>query len=166
MKIYLFLFGALIGLRTFSQNEINPAYQEMIESQYDFPTISQDEAEEKIKSSQSYFLDTREWKEYATSHIPGAIFTGYDNFMWKSLNTINKNAEIIVYCSIGVRSQNIGKKLVEKGYTNVKNLYGGVFLWADQARALENSNGEPTNKVHGYNTFWGKWVEKAETVYE
>jgi len=164
---YLFILTLFFAsFLTIAQNEIDADYKEMIEKKYNFPTISQDDAQAKLKNDNIVFIDTREWKEYAVSHIPGAIFTGYDNFMWQNLNTIDKNAEIVVYCSIGVRSQNIGEKLKEKGFTNVKNLYGGLFLWADQERPMETKDGNDTDKVHGYNKFWGKWVKKAETVYE
>jgi len=32
-----------------------------------------------------------------------------------------------VYCSLGIRSEVIAKKLKKAGYTNVFNLYGGIF---------------------------------------
>lgn len=166
MKFSFILISILVGYLSFAQNEIDAEYKKMIEKKYDFPTISQDDAQAKVNAKNVYFLDTREWREYAVSHIPKAIFTGYNNFNWNNLNTIAKDAEIIVYCSIGVRSQNIAKKLVEQGFTNVRNLYGGIFLWADQARPMETKEGDDTDVVHGYNKFWGKWAKKAETVYE
>lgn len=149
----------------FSQ-EIDKDFQKMIERKYDaFPTIQPEDAEAKI-GKEVYFLDTRETVEFEVSHLPNAIHVGYDNLNWKKINTLDKKAEIIVYCSIGVRSQDIGKKLKEKGFKNVKNLYGGIFLWADQAREMEDQNQKSTNSVHGYNKYWGRWVKKAEVVYE
>lgn len=149
----------------FSQ-DIDENYRKIIERKYDeFPTIKPSESEVKINTD-VYFLDTREQNEFKVSHLPNAIHIGYNNLDWAKINTIDKDAEIIVYCSIGVRSQDIGKQLKEKGFSNVKNLYGGIFLWANQARAMEDINKKSTTKVHGYNKHWGRWIKKAEAVYE
>ncbi|HAH34854.1 MAG TPA: rhodanese-like domain-containing protein, partial [Flavobacteriaceae bacterium] len=58
-------------------------------------------------------LDTREKKEYQVSHIKGALHAGYKNFnLQKVSKTIkNKDAQIIVYCSLGVRSEDIAEIL-------------------------------------------------------
>lgn len=167
MKLKLIIFFVL-GL-TFTNligQEIDPDYKIMIERKYEFPTISPDSASMILNKSNVIFLDTREPEEYNVSHLPNAILFGYDNPNWKAVDTISKDKKVIVYCSIGVRSQNIAKELKEKGFDDVKNLYGGIFLWADQSREMVDDNNNETSKVHGYNKFWGRWVKKAETVYE
>ena len=40
-----------------------------------------------------------------------------------------KKTPTIVYCTIGARSETIGEKLKKNGFTNVYNLYGGIFEW-------------------------------------
>ena len=72
-------------------------------------------------------LDTREKKEYKVSHIKGAVHAGYEDFDLQkvSKNIKSKDAQIIVYCSLGVRSEDIAETLQKAGYTNIKNLYGG-----------------------------------------
>lgn len=40
-----------------------------------------------------------------------------------------KNKEIIVYCSISMRSPRVSKYLADNGFTNVKNMMGGMTLW-------------------------------------
>ena len=44
-----------------------------------------------------------------------------------------KNREIIVYCSHNYRSPRASHLLTEKGFTNVKNMTGGMATWADSA---------------------------------
>lgn len=110
-------------------------------------------------------LDTRELDEYKVSHIEGAIFTGYNNFSISSLKDVPKDAEIVVYCSLGVRSEQVGEKLEEAGYENVKNLYGGIFEWNYQDQVVVNKKGEPTEKIHTYDEIWSKWLLKGEKVY-
>lgn len=162
--IILFVLG--LSFSNLIGQEIDPDYKIMIEKKYDFPTISPDSASNILDDSDVVFLDTRAAEEYNVSHIPNAIEFGYDEPNWSVLDTVDKVKRIIVYCSIGVRSQEIAEKLKDKGFSDVKNLYGGIFLWADQSREMVDKNNNETSKVHGYNRFWGRWVKKAETVYE
>jgi rhodanese-related sulfurtransferase len=167
VKVLIFIIGFLtITIAGNAQSDsIDLEYKKMIERKYDgFPTIQPSEAQDKLEKD-VLFLDTRSKAEFNVSHLPDAVFIDYDNFKLNSMSGIDKSQEIIVYCSIGVRSQDIGKKLKEKGFTNVKNLYGGIFLWADQGRQMENNKNNSTTKVHGFNKFWGRWVQKAEVVY-
>lgn len=147
--------------------EIEPRYKNMVERKYDFPTIPPDTVEKWIHQGATVtILDTREKVEYETSHLPQSIHVGYDKLQWDLIDTLDRDQPVVVYCSIGVRSQNIGKKMKENGFEDVKNLYGGAFLWAEQFRPLEDSTGRQTEKIHGYNRFWGRWIKKAPVVYE
>lgn len=139
----------------------------MLERKYDFPTIPPDTVENWIQQGATVnILDTREKDEYKTSHLPQSIHVGYDNLQWGVIDTLDRDKPVVVYCSIGVRSQNIAKEMKENGFKDVKNLYGGAFLWAEQFRPLEDSTGRQTKKIHGYNRFWGRWIKKAPVVYE
>jgi rhodanese-related sulfurtransferase len=111
-------------------------------------------------------LDTREKREYEVSHLKDARWVGFVNFNLKSVDAIPKDANIVVYCSIGVRSGKIGEKLMQAGFTNVHNLYGSIFEWVNQGNPVYDMTGKPTNKIHGYNWKWGVWCNKGEKVYE
>lgn len=122
---------------------------------------------EMQNSQNQIILDAREWKEYEVSHLKNAIWVGYDDFeLADVLNKYpEKNLNIVVYCSIGVRSENIGEELLESGYYNTKNLYGGIFEWSNRGYPVYNTKGEKTKKVHAYGKLWGKYLTKAEKVY-
>ncbi|WP_291867069.1 rhodanese-like domain-containing protein [Maribacter sp.] len=113
-------------------------------------------------------LDTREKDEFAVSHLKNAIWVGYDTFNKKTVSSkaINKNTPIVVYCSIGVRSENIGEVLVEMGYTNVKNLYGGIFDWKNKDQPVFDMQDLETEKVHAYDKQWGKLLKKGEKIFK
>lgn len=167
IKLIHILFIFLPLWSVFSQEEIDPKYKKMIEKHYDgFPLIQPEDAVKIVNDDSVVFLDTREKDEYNVSHIPGAMFVGYDDFDWDKVENLDRSKTVIVYCSIGVRSQNIGKELKEKGFTDVKNLYGGIFLWADQDRDMHNERGVDTDAVHGYSRLWGRWVQNAEVKYD
>lgn len=111
------------------------------------------------------FLDARESKEFAISHINEAQYVGYEDFDTTLVANLSKDQPIVVYCSIGYRSEKIAERLVEMGFQDVANLYGGIFEWKNQGKQVVDKQGE-TEKVHGYNRTWGIWLRKGEKVYE
>ena len=122
---------------------------------------------EKIKSN-FILLDARELKEFNVSHIKNAIHVGYDHFNLKETTAKldNKNAKIVVYCSVGIRSEDIAEKLQKAGYKNVHNLFGGIFEWKNKKKTVVDSDDKPTEKVHTFNKEWSKWLKKGKKVYE
>lgn len=120
------------------------------------------------KNKEQYLvLDAREREEFEISHIEGAEFIGYDKPNFDVLSETEKDQPIVLYCSVGYRSEKLGEKLKKRGFTNVTNLYGSIFEWANEGYPLVNKNGETTEQVHTYNKRWSKWVEegKAEKVW-
>ena len=65
----------------------------------------------------------------------------------------------MVYCSVGYRSSILAEKLQDLGFTRVYNLEGSIFKWANEGRPLAQDQ-TPVQKVHPYNTDWGKLLEK------
>jgi len=74
-------------------------------------------------------LDARELNEYKVSHIKNARFVGYDQFEVDKIKSVDKNQKIVVYCSVGYRSEKISEKLKQAGFADASNLYGGIFEW-------------------------------------
>lgn len=116
-------------------------------------------------SSGLIFLDAREPREYAVSHLHGAIPVGYTSFSIDQLPPLDKNSRIVVYCSIGYRSEKIAEQLRSAGFTRVSNLYGGIFEWVNEDMPVYNAAG-PTDEVHAYNKKWGVWLSRGKKVYE
>lgn len=114
-----------------------------------------------------HIFDAREREEYNTSHIEGAHYIGYDHLQLEELQKLPKDATIVLYCSIGYRSEKMGEKLQKMGYTNVHNLYGSIFEWVNTGNKIVDKNGKETNLLHTYNKNWSKWVEdgKAKKVW-
>ena len=102
-------------------------------------------------------LDVRTKAEFDVSHIHGAqrLEPGSD----AATVTAPKRKPIVTYCSVGYRSAALAKKLQEAGFTNVQNMTGSIFDWANQGYPVEQ-NGRPAQKVHPYNTGWGKLLKK------
>ncbi|WP_350286269.1 rhodanese-like domain-containing protein [uncultured Croceitalea sp.] len=123
---------------------------------------------DSLKGSKMLLLfDTRKEEEFNISHIQNAIWVGYKTF---EIDTIfkyypDKNKPIVVYCSIGVRSEDIGEKLTKAGYNNVKNLYGGIFEWKNKGNTVYDLQKSKTEKVHAFSKQWGELLTNAEKVY-
>ncbi len=128
----------------------------------DVAVISVSEAAAKIDTA--LFLDTREIKEYSVSHLLNGIWIGHNDFDLVRLKNISLTQPIIVYCSIGKRSDTIARALLKAGYTTVKNLAGGIFEWVNQGHPVYKEDRQ-TNNVHVYNKFWGRWLTKGNKVY-
>ena len=112
-------------------------------------------------------LDARPQSEFDVSHIKGAKRIGFRKIDKSSLEGVDKREPIVVYCSIGYRSEKVAEKLKKMGYKNVYNLYGSIFEWVNQGNEVVDKDEKPTEKVHTYNKRWSKWVEegKAEKVW-
>ncbi|MBL4667639.1 MAG: rhodanese-like domain-containing protein [Flavobacteriales bacterium] len=120
---------------------------------------------EKTKSK-LLIIDAREESEYNVSHIKGAEYVGYDNFKIKNLKGVDRETTIVVYCSVGYRSEKIGEKLKKVGFTKVMNLQGGIFDWVNKGYSVYDNEGNKTKKIHAYSKSWSKWLTKGEKVYE
>lgn len=144
----------------------NTEFDQKVNSYLSFtaPVIGVKEA--YTHKSQYIFLDAREIAEYKVSHIQGARHIGYDHFSLSSLLDIPKDKPIIVYCSVGYRSEKVATKLKKAGYKNVYNLYGSIFEWVNQDYPVYSGN-SPVKKIHTYNKKWSKWMmnKNYQSVY-
>lgn len=165
-KGYLLAISLLMFNHLFGQKMVqSSAYQATLSAllSHTVPEISVDSLV-KVKD-QVILLDAREKAEYAVSHIAQAKFIGYNHFNPASVKDLDKTKTVVVYCSVGYRSEKISARLREMGFKNVSNLYGGIFEWKNQGQPVVNQKGT-TEKVHAYNTVWGIWLNKGEKVYQ
>ena len=136
----------------------NPEFDKKIVRTISFTVPTMSVAELKEKQSEVVLLDARELEEYEVSHIPNAEYIGYDKLEKKKLKKIPKDATIVLYCSIGYRSEKVGEKLQKMGYTDVYNLFGSIFEWVNQGNEVVDKDENPTDLIHTYNEKWSQWV--------
>ncbi len=166
MKKMLISFSTFFSLLGFGQQVENSAYEKMLNRLLIHKVPTTEVAKIDTANKQVLYLDAREEEEFNVSHVANAKWVGYKKFSIDSMSAIPKDTEIIVYCSVGFRSGSVTKKLIKSGFTNVLNLYGGLFEWSNQELPLVDSIGNPTPKIHPYNKKWGKWITKGEKAYE
>ena len=147
--------------------KISTAYDVMLRRLLSFtvPTVNCEQLATLQKTESILLLDAREPSEFLVSHIAGARHVGYNFFDVKNLPAVSKNTPIVLYCSIGYRSEKIGEKLIAAGFTNVKNLYGSIFEWVNEGYPIVDNNQKPTDRVHAYSRTWAVWLRKGKKVY-
>lgn len=103
-------------------------------------------------------LDVREPSEYRVSHLANAqqVEPGSD----PAALGLPKDRPIVTYCSVGYRSAEYARKLRQAGFTNVRNLEGSIFAWANEDRPLVE-DGHPVEQVHPFNSTWGFLLKPA-----
>lgn len=164
-KIVNLFFLLLISNLTFGQYVQSKSYDAMLKTLLTH-NVKEIGAKEARKDSLAVFIDTREKREFEVSHIKNARWVGYDDFNMNRLKGIPKNQKIIIYCSVGYRSEKITEKLQKAGYTNVSNLVGGIFEWKNLGYPVVNTSDKETEQVHAYDKVWGIWLNKGEKVYQ
>lgn len=166
--LLLLVFSSLSCSRAAAQTERPPLTNTELDKKlarmlkFSVPLMSVETLQQRSVQEKIYVFDTREFEEYQVSHIPGAHYLGYNDFKHDRLRGAPKDATIVVYCSVGYRSEKIGERLLSKGYTQVHNLYGSIFEWAEQGFPLHNAAKQPTASLHTYNREWGKWIKGKE----
>lgn len=160
IKMLLLCFTLLTIQMSFAQSL---AYKTLLKGVYDndFPTVK---LNQKEILEHAVLLDTREREEFEVSHLKNAKWVGHNTFSLESVKGLSKNQPIIVYCSIGARSQEIGKKLKDAGFEQVYNLYGGIFHWVNEGMPVFDQESQ-TKRVHAYSRSWGIWLNKGIKVY-
>lgn len=138
-------------------------YQTLLKGLYDsnFPVVMPAQV---TNLSNYQVLDAREKEEHQVSHLQNAIWVGHETFNLNSVAKLDKNKPVLIYCTVGARSEKIGKILQKEGFTRVYNLYGGIVHWVNEGRPVF-ANGKPTPKVHTYSKPWSVWLTKGEKVY-
>ena len=128
-------------------------------------SVPETTVEKAAADTAAVFLDAREKREFEVSHLPGAVWVGYDDFQLEKVAQVARNQRVIVYCSVGYRSEKVSEKLLAAGFQDVSNLVGGIFEWVNDGQKLMDDNG-PTNRVHAYSKSWGIWLKRGQKVYQ
>lgn len=100
------------------------------ESDTQYVKISAKEAKEIIDTERNIIiLDVRREDEYQTGHIEDAVCIPNEVISNQAESLLpDKEQEILVYCRSGNRSRQAANKLLDLGFTNVKD-FGGIIDW-------------------------------------
>jgi adenylyltransferase/sulfurtransferase len=74
-------------------------------------------------------VDVREPYEWSIGRLPGARLVPLDSLPEK-VPDLDRDAELVVYCHHGVRSEMAVEWLRGQGFARVRNLIGGIDRWS------------------------------------
>ena len=114
--------------------------------------------------SEPFIFDVRSKASYEKSHIQSALWVPYGNTEESDLLKIanlQSDSEIVTYCGCPRHLSSLQAKFLQDlGYSNVKVLYDGLWVWQD--------NGFPTFYAHSTQTtllkFNGKLIGQDKNI--
>jgi adenylyltransferase/sulfurtransferase len=94
--------------------------------------ISVAELKQRLDRKEDFdLIDVRETHEWEIAKIPGARLIPLGDLA-NRLGEIDPKREVVLHCKSGGRSGRALKLLKDKGYSNLKNVVGGIDAWAVQ----------------------------------
>ncbi|WP_244535882.1 rhodanese-like domain-containing protein [Hymenobacter psychrotolerans] len=159
----------LLALSACGRSANDTAYDQLLRTLYrgTVPVVrpAQLAATLRSKPASVVLLDTRTPAEYRVSHLAGAQFVNFDTFEKAEFQDVPRDRTVVVYCSVGYRSERVGERLKALGFRNVRNLYGGIFQWVNEGQPVYNAQGL-TQDVHPYSALWSTWLTQGRKVYQ
>lgn len=165
LKQVLTSFILLSCISLIGQKVQNEDFQKLLEKElvHDVPEIDVS----TLLLMENYVLfDARSIEEYNVSHIQGAEHVDFVHFDLQKMKDVSKKQAIVVYCSVGSRSEKVTRLLIQAGYGQTFNLYGGIFEWCNAGQPMYSNQNQITKKIHGVTPYWSEWVTNCEVVFE
>jgi phage shock protein E len=131
MKVYLFLF-----LLVFSFVSAQSGETVVRTESGSYLDLTPEAFEARLESPKVLLINTHVPYE---GELPGTeLFLPFDELeTYVDILPRDKNTEILVYCRSGRMSSLSAETLVRLGYTNVKNIAGGMIAWEGAGYTLE-----------------------------
>jgi len=93
--------------------------------------IQAEELKRRLDAGEDLFLlDVREEHEYEISNIGGHLIPLPE--LLDRVDELDASQEIIAMCKMGSRSAKAVQILHRAGFSNVRNLTGGIHAWSDR----------------------------------
>ena len=137
-----FLILTISPLLVHAQPSANIYQATLLESEQKTKEISTEELRNILAEKSATVFDARPFKEYAISHIPGAVNVSAKPGVPMSLYVSdvaeiervvkgNKAAPIVLYCNgpFCGKSKRLAAELLDAGYTNVRRYQLGIPVW-------------------------------------
>jgi rhodanese-related sulfurtransferase len=116
--------------------------------------------EELVENPDILLIDTRSADEWNSGYIAGAQHIWIDEFMasmdeWPA----DKDAAIVIYCASSYRGGIATVMMNLMGYTNVRNLVGGLNAWVAEGLPLEGAPEAQESAEFDLTSYMASYVE-------
>lgn len=154
---FFYLFKTRAGYQTF----LDALYSREFS---DVPQIRPENLAAEMQADEPpLLLDIRTPEEYGVSHIRNAQLASPDIFDFDEFDEVDRDRTIVLYCSIGYRSSLLAQELLERGFVDVRNLYGGIFLWYNNGLPVY-SGSRIVEQIHPYKAIWGQFITRPGKI--
>lgn len=164
MRVYILITLLIINSMVFTKGNKDFILKDKIEELYEY-TVDILTVEEMLELDSYYLFDIRSKEEFDVSRIKGAQFLDYSSFHIDKFPDLPKDSLIILYCTLGYRSERVGEELLELGYSKVFNLYGGIIYWVNRKQPVY-VDGVETNHLHGFSKSWSRYIDNPDIIIE
>jgi rhodanese-related sulfurtransferase len=104
-------------------------------AQSDYTTVTvQDLA--NTQEASYFILDVRQPDEFVAGHVPDAVLIPLGELQTR-VSEVPTDRPVYVICRSGNRSRQASEILIASGFTDVRNVEGGVLAWAQAGYSLE-----------------------------
>ncbi len=93
-----------------------------------YKNLSPEHLQDFMREHQAVLIDVRSPVEYAEESIPGSVNIPLNELLGR-LTDIPKDRPIVLNCRSGGRSAVASLQLIQRGYTDIYNLEGGLLQW-------------------------------------
>ena len=95
--------------------------------------VTPEEMQNLLKQEGIQFIDVRTSQEYDQGFIPKAInIDFFSPTFLESIESLDKEKPILIYCRSGRRSGKCSKKLEKVGFKKIYDLEGGYLKWKEK----------------------------------
>jgi rhodanese-related sulfurtransferase len=98
------------------------------------------------KEPKAVLIDVREFFEFRTSRIKGAINIPSSGNPDSATDTLQKDHPLFLYCTSGFRSKRVARELYDKGFLRLYSLDGGIVAWRKERMPVEKKRIRKHNK--------------------
>jgi rhodanese-related sulfurtransferase len=105
------------------------------------PTITPRDAAADAESGRALIVDVRERDEFATERAPGVALIPLSEFVARH-EELPMDRPLLMICAAGSRSAQATAFLLQRGWTDVKNVTGGMMAWS--GAGLPTKGGRPS----------------------
>ena len=117
------------------------AFGEYVELSCGTPVMTATEFNHRLQQgSAPLLIDARTVEEHESYCIPGAVYCGGAELLYRVASEANLNQEIVVHCGGRTRSILGAQTLIDSGFNNVFALENGTMAWQAEGFELETGS--------------------------
>jgi rhodanese-related sulfurtransferase len=130
MKTFVTFLVALSLLSACGKSPSESGSTQTTQASESIEQVDADQFKKLTESPNALVLDVRTAAEVAEGHLPNAVNIDiYGSDFMAKVQELPKDREILVYCTVGARSQQAADILSKQGFAKVYNLDGGIVAW-------------------------------------